>query len=149
MQQEGLDSKTTILLLDSMLCHHFPPQSKVYICELSSHLYFVKRKTLRALVCLAASLTCFLCLQNSLVHSLRALQQRFAGLDNLEGEGHCSHLVFSLLSTSASIFHNKAGSSPASGGHGCFSPGQAQRNKLLLQACQWVWWLNRLLQSEN
>lgn len=80
----------------------------------------VAGKTLEALACLAASRTCFLCLQNPLVHSLGVLQQGFAGLNHLEGDGHCSHLAFSSLSTSASIFHNKAGNSPASGSPGCF-----------------------------
>lgn len=78
------------------------------------------KKTLQASSCVTASRTCFLCLQNPLVHPLGALQQGFAGLDHLQGEGYCSHLAFSLLSTSASVFHNKAGSSPAAGGLSCF-----------------------------
>lgn len=58
-------------------------------------------------------------------------------------QAHCSYLP--SLSTSAKLAsHNKAGSSLCLVA-GCLYPGRAQRNKLLLQACQWVWWLNRLL----
>lgn len=58
-------------------------------------------------------------------------------------QAHCSYLP--SLSTSAKLAsHNKAASSLCLVA-GCLYPGRAQRNKLLLQACQWVWRLNRLL----
>lgn len=158
LQQEDWESKTTLPLLDSILFHRFPLESCVYVCESSNHLHFVtwQENTLRLDLSRGFSY-----LLSVFVESSRKLPQSSPAGPCWSGSPrrrwtHCSHLAFSSLSTSAKknkkqklASHNKAGSSPASGGPGFLSPGRAQRNKLLLRACQWVWCLNRLLWSQN